>query len=148
MCIELMGRQKMSSTSCYVPIAHAFPVMANDFDTHLWNFWHFLLHLVFYAIKKHQFLISHPPPTHPLARWPSAVKIQLNNSAPATFPTPIRYSTDEHAHTTGSQQDDLWIVIAACGECVFLPTADLYLCLHFVFNSTDFSFHTFLHSYQ
>lgn len=29
--------------------------------------------------KKHQFLISHPPP--PFAHWPSAVKIQLNNSA-------------------------------------------------------------------
>ncbi len=75
------------------------------------------------------------------------VKIQLNNSVRSAFPTPFTthsthtYSvgTHAHTHTVGSQQYDIWIVIAACGECVFLLTADLYLRLHFVFRLHLFS---------
>lgn len=42
----------------------------------------------------------------------------------------------------GSQQYDVWIVIAARGEFVFLLTADLYLRLHFVY--IYFPFYVFL----
>lgn len=72
------------------------------------------------------------------------VKIQLNNSVRSAFPTPFgththTYTVQAHMHTNtpmmGSQLYDIWIVIAACGECVFLLTADLYLRLHFVFHS-------------
>lgn len=42
----------------------------------------------------------------------------------------------------GSQQYDLWIVIAACGEHVSTLTADWYLGLHFLFPFCLFSFRT------
>lgn len=62
------------------------------------------------------------------------------------FPPPLVH-THAHTHTVqthmmGSQQYDLWIVIAACGEHVSTVAAALYLGLHFPFPFCLFSFRT------
>lgn len=43
----------------------------------------------------------------------------------------------------GSRLCDIWIVIVACGECVFPLTADLFIPLHFVLDYIYFAFYDF-----
>lgn len=64
------------------------------------------------------------------------VKIRLNNSVHSAFPAPLWYTHTRtwrrHTHMMGSQQYDLWTVIAACGQYVFtrqLTCIWLYVCV-------------------